>query len=56
MTIPDSCVHDSPMLNGSIELEMPCRPEEEKRIVEELTARAEANLSEGNLYYVISAR
>ncbi|KAK3001689.1 hypothetical protein RJ639_020415, partial [Escallonia herrerae] len=42
------------MDNGSIEL--PCAPEEEKRIVEELTNRAEANLKQGNLYYVVSTR
>ncbi|KAH6792580.1 ubiquitin-specific protease 9 [Perilla frutescens var. hirtella] len=54
MTIPEPCGHDSPMENGS--MEMPCTPEEERRIVEELTAKAEANLREGNLYYVISSR
>ncbi|KAL3817855.1 hypothetical protein ACJIZ3_003760 [Penstemon smallii] len=42
------------MENGSIEL--PCKPEEERRIVQELTAKAEANLRQGNLYYAISNR
>lgn len=51
MTIPDSGYM---MENGSIEL--PCTPEEEKRIVQELTQRAESNLREGNLYYVVSTR
>ncbi|KAL1556425.1 ubiquitinyl hydrolase 1 [Salvia divinorum] len=54
MMIPDSCVHDTLMENGSMEI--PCTPEEERRIVEELTAKAEANLREGNSYYVISSR
>lgn len=54
MMIPDSREHDTPMENGSAE--MPCTPEEERRIIEELTAKAEANLREGNLYYVISSR
>ncbi|KAL7111065.1 hypothetical protein ACP275_05G064500 [Erythranthe tilingii] len=54
MTIPDSSGYCYMMENGSIEL--PCKPEEEKRIVQELTAKAEANLREGNLYYVISSR
>ncbi|XP_042025033.1 ubiquitin carboxyl-terminal hydrolase 9-like isoform X1 [Salvia splendens] len=54
MMIPDSCVHDSSMENGSIET--PCTPEEERRIIEELTDKAEANLREGNLYYVVSSR
>ncbi|XP_075508702.1 LOW QUALITY PROTEIN: ubiquitin carboxyl-terminal hydrolase 9-like [Primulina tabacum] len=54
MTIPDSSGCHYMMENGSIEL--PCKPEEERRIVQELTAKAEANLCEGNLYYVISSR
>ncbi|KAI3453300.1 hypothetical protein Pfo_009963 [Paulownia fortunei] len=54
MTISDSSGHHYVMENGSIEL--PCKPEEEKMIVQELTAKAEANLREGNLYYVISSR
>ncbi|XP_073132926.1 ubiquitin carboxyl-terminal hydrolase 9-like isoform X2 [Henckelia pumila] len=54
MTIPDSSGCHYMMENGSIEL--PCKPEEERRIVQELTAKAEANLREGNLYYVISRR
>ncbi|KAG6405437.1 hypothetical protein SASPL_133026 [Salvia splendens] len=52
--IPDSRVHESSMENGSMVI--PCTPEEERRIVEELTAKAEANLREGNSYYVISTR
>ncbi|XP_043715927.1 ubiquitin carboxyl-terminal hydrolase 9-like isoform X2 [Telopea speciosissima] len=35
---------------------LPCTPEEEKRIIEELTKEAESNLKEGNLYYIISSR
>lgn len=35
---------------------LPLRPEEEKRIVSELANRSDANLREGNLYYVISNR
>ncbi|KAK4421450.1 Ubiquitin carboxyl-terminal hydrolase 10 [Sesamum alatum] len=54
MTIPDSSGNHYMMENGSIEL--PCKPEEERRIVQELTAKAESNLREGNLYYVISSR
>ncbi|XP_009622829.1 ubiquitin carboxyl-terminal hydrolase 9 [Nicotiana tomentosiformis] len=51
MTIPDSGYM---MENGSIEL--PCTPEEEARIIQELTRKAESNLREGNTYYVISNR
>ncbi|PIN10414.1 Ubiquitin C-terminal hydrolase [Handroanthus impetiginosus] len=54
MTIPDSSGFHYMMENGSIEL--PCKPEEERRIVQELTAKAESNLREGNLYYVVSSR
>ncbi|KZV22450.1 ubiquitin carboxyl-terminal hydrolase 9 [Dorcoceras hygrometricum] len=54
MTIPDSSGCHYMMENGFIEL--PCKPEEERRIVQELTTKAEANLQEGNLYYVISSR
>ncbi|KAL2233147.1 UNVERIFIED_CONTAM: Ubiquitin carboxyl-terminal hydrolase 10 [Sesamum indicum] len=42
MTIPDSSSYHYMMENGSLEL--PCKPEEEKRIVQELTDKAEANL------------
>lgn len=52
MTIPDSSGYNYMMENGSIEL--PCKPEEEKRIVRELNEKAESNLREGNLYYVVS--
>lgn len=54
MTIPDSAGYHYMMENGSIEL--PCKPDEERRIVQELTAKAESNLQEGNLYYVVSGR
>ncbi|KAK4400238.1 Ubiquitin carboxyl-terminal hydrolase 10 [Sesamum angolense] len=54
MTIPDSSSYHYMMENGSSEL--PCKPEEEKRIVQELTDKAEANLRDGNLYYVVSSR
>ncbi|RAL53471.1 hypothetical protein DM860_007143 [Cuscuta australis] len=50
MTIPDSKMVE----NGSIEV--PYAPEEERRIVQELTAKAESNLAEGDLFYVISSR
>ncbi|KAL0446556.1 UNVERIFIED_CONTAM: Ubiquitin carboxyl-terminal hydrolase 10 [Sesamum latifolium] len=53
MTIPDSSSYHYMMENGSLEL--PCKPEEEKRIVQELTDKAEANLRDGNLYYVVSS-
>nr|GMD98650.1 ubiquitin carboxyl-terminal hydrolase 9-like [Ipomoea batatas] len=52
MTIPDSMC--SMMENGSIEF--PCTPEEERRIIQELTNKAEFNLKEGDLVYVISTR
>lgn len=51
MTIPDSGFM---MADGASCLPIP--PEEEKRIVEELTQQSERNLKEGNLYYVISNR
>ncbi|CAL5430101.1 unnamed protein product [Camellia sinensis] len=51
MTIPDSGYM---MENGAIGI--PFTPEEEKRIVTELTNKAESNLRHGNLYYVISNR
>ncbi|XP_010538864.1 PREDICTED: ubiquitin carboxyl-terminal hydrolase 10-like [Tarenaya hassleriana] len=51
MTIPDSGFM---MDNGVCDL--PCTPEEERRIVTELTSESEANLKEGNLYFVISNR
>ncbi|XP_024994981.1 ubiquitin carboxyl-terminal hydrolase 9-like isoform X1 [Cynara cardunculus var. scolymus] len=51
MTIPDS---GSLMDNESLCL--PCTPEEERRIVKELTEKAESCLKEGNLYYVVSIR
>ncbi|XP_031094447.1 ubiquitin carboxyl-terminal hydrolase 9-like isoform X1 [Ipomoea triloba] len=52
MTIPDSSY--MMMENGSIEL--PFSPEEEGRIIQELTNKAESSLREGNLFYVISSR
>ncbi|ESQ33499.1 hypothetical protein EUTSA_v10006750mg [Eutrema salsugineum] len=36
--------------------DIPVTPEEERRIVTELTSEAEGNLKEGNLYFVISNR
>ncbi|VVB11856.1 unnamed protein product [Arabis nemorensis] len=36
--------------------DFPCTTEEERRIVTEMTKEAEANLKEGNLYFVISNR
>ncbi|XP_057511113.1 LOW QUALITY PROTEIN: ubiquitin carboxyl-terminal hydrolase 9-like [Actinidia eriantha] len=51
MTILDSGYM---MENGGVGI--PFTPEEEKRIVLELTTKAEANLEEGNLYYVVSNR
>ncbi|EOA37360.1 hypothetical protein CARUB_v10011117mg, partial [Capsella rubella] len=36
--------------------EFPCTPQEERRIVTELISEAEADLKEGNLYFVISNR
>jgi len=35
---------------------LPCTPEEEKQIVEELNREAERDLKEGNLYFVVSSR
>ncbi|GER43663.1 ubiquitin carboxyl-terminal hydrolase [Striga asiatica] len=54
MTIPDSSAYSYMMENGSIEL--PCMPEEERRIVQELTVKDESNKREGNLYFVVCSR
>ncbi|XP_035842496.1 ubiquitin carboxyl-terminal hydrolase 9 isoform X2 [Helianthus annuus] len=51
MTIPDS---GSMMDNESLCL--PCTPEEEARIVKQLTEKDESCLKEGNFYYVLSTR
>lgn len=51
MTIPDSGF----MIDNDASC-LPLPPEEEKRIVKELTDQSEANLKEGNLYYVVSNR
>ncbi|KAH7513638.1 hypothetical protein FEM48_Zijuj11G0002100 [Ziziphus jujuba var. spinosa] len=51
MTIPDSGFM---MENGVSCLPLP--PEEENRIITELTNQSDANMKEGNLYYVISNR
>ena len=51
MTIPDA---GHMMENGAIGI--PYTPEEEKRIITELANKAESNLKEGNLYYVVSNR
>lgn len=48
MTIPDS--------ESTGVCEVPYSPEEERRIVTELNNEAEADLKEGNLYFVISNR
>ncbi|KAK9076616.1 hypothetical protein SSX86_004950 [Deinandra increscens subsp. villosa] len=47
---------DSGSLMDYESLCLPCTPEEEARIVNELTEKAESCLKEGNLYYVISNR
>lgn len=51
MTIADSGF----MMENGVNC-LPLPPEEEHRIITELTNRSEANLKEGNLYYVISNR
>ena len=51
MTIPDLGYM---MENGAIGI--PFTPEEERRIVTDLTNKAESNLKEGDLYYVVSSR
>ena len=51
MTIPGSGL----IINNGASC-LPLTPEEEKRIVKELTDQSEANLKEGNLYYVVSNR
>lgn len=51
MTIPDL----EPMADIGV-CDFPCTTEEERRVVTELTNEAEANLKEGNLYFVISNR
>lgn len=52
MTIPDTGL--MMMDNGASCLPVP--PDEERRVVEELTDKAEANLKEGNVYFVVSNR
>ncbi|KAL6979385.1 ubiquitinyl hydrolase 1 [Sarracenia purpurea var. burkii] len=52
MTIPDSGY----MMENNGAIGIPFTPEEEKRVVTELTNKAESSLKEGNLYYVISNR
>ncbi|ESQ38494.1 hypothetical protein EUTSA_v10028406mg [Eutrema salsugineum] len=49
MTIPNSA-------DFMVDCDFPCTPEEERRIVAELTTESEDNLKEGNLYFVISKR
>lgn len=51
MTIADSGFM---MENGASCL--PHTPEEEKRIIDELARKSEANVKEGNLFYVVSNR
>lgn len=50
MTIPSS---DGFFNGGSC---LPCTPEEEKRIVDDLEAAAVSNRKEGDLYYIVSGR
>lgn len=52
MTIADS----SGYMMETRSIALPWNPEEECRIIEELTREAESNPREGNCYYVISAR
>lgn len=52
MTIPNSA--DFMVENGVCDF--PCTPEEERRVVSDLTTESEDNLKEGNLYFVISKR
>uniref|UniRef100_A0A1J3K0G5 Ubiquitin carboxyl-terminal hydrolase n=1 Tax=Noccaea caerulescens TaxID=107243 RepID=A0A1J3K0G5_NOCCA len=52
MTIPNST--DFMVENGVCDF--PCTPEEERRVVSDLTTESEDNLKEGNLYFVISKR
>lgn len=49
-------IADSGALMDNDSLCLPCTPEEERRIVKELTEKAESSLKEGNLYYVVSNR
>lgn len=49
-------IRDSPLTTENGGSCLPVAPGEEKRIVEELTKKSEANLKEGNIYYVISNR
>ncbi|XP_023770478.1 ubiquitin carboxyl-terminal hydrolase 9 [Lactuca sativa] len=49
-------IADSGALMDNESLCLPCTPEEERRIVKELTDKAELCLKEGNLYYVVSNR
>lgn len=51
MTIPDSGF----MLDNGASC-LPCPPEEENRVVTDLMNNSEANLKQGNLYYVVSNR
>ncbi|XP_010267386.1 PREDICTED: ubiquitin carboxyl-terminal hydrolase 9-like isoform X2 [Nelumbo nucifera] len=51
MTIPDS----SFLMDNEASC-LPCTPEEERRIIRQLTEAAESNLKEGNLYYILSNR
>lgn len=51
MTIPDSGF----MMENEASC-LPHTPEEEKRIIDELTRQSEANVKEGTLFFVISNR
>ncbi|CAI9274637.1 unnamed protein product [Lactuca saligna] len=54
--VPIMTIADSGALMDNESLCLPCTPEEERRIVKELTDKAESCLKEGNLYYVVSNR
>ncbi|KAI3710591.1 hypothetical protein L2E82_40375 [Cichorium intybus] len=54
--VPIMTIADSGALMDNESLCLPCTPEEERRIVKELTEKAESCLKEGNLYYVVSNR
>ena len=57
MTMIDSrCLMENGGGGGGEGSCLPCTPEEEKQIVEELNREAERDLKEGNLYFVVSSR
>jgi len=54
--IDSSCLMENGGGGGGGGSCLPCTPEEEKQIVEELNREAERDLKEGNLYFVVSSR